>query len=118
MAVSTAAAWTNTTEVQVVTGPVRLTKVEIDILPAASAASFFQAYNLFDSTPGTTAPDVQCRIPPFATVSGKSRLELVFPGGLYFETGLSWFVATASAGGTAATTHAPTRVSVYYAIGN
>ena len=116
MAVSTATAWTDTTDVIAYVGACRVTAVEVDIAPAATSTSFLQLWNSADATPGTTAPTVQIEI-PIETSRRGSQFKVVFPKGMRFATGLTWFVATASAGGTAATTHAPLAVSVYYVVG-
>lgn len=113
MAVSSASSWTNTTDVIASAVPCRLKSVKVRLNPESTAASYLQLFNSADATPGSTAPDMVTYIPAASTAGRDAELNINY-GGVFFATGLTWFVATASAGGTAPTTNAPLLVDVHY----
>lgn len=116
MAVSSATSWADTTEVSACASGCRLEAVKIRLNQSSAASSFLQLWNVANPTPGSTAPRIQIEIPA-ASVIGQVREWNINFGGQPFPTALTWFVSTASAGGTGATTSAPQLVEVYFGVG-
>lgn len=116
MAVSSATAWTDTTDIIASPTPVRLKSVKIRPNPDSTAASYVQLFNSADATPGTTAPNDVIYVPG-SDIAGRRVEYNVNFGGKYYATGLTWFVSTTATGATAATTAAPSLVEVHYTPG-
>ena len=114
MAVSSASAWTDTTDIIASAAPCHVKSVRIRSNLDAVAKSFVQLFDSVDATPGTTAPDVVIGLPVPST-SGRTA-EYNIPLSFYFATGLTWIVTTTHDGATAATTSAPLLVDVHYAL--
>ena len=116
MAVSSATSWADTTEVVASSTATRLKSVVIRCNPDSAADSSVQLWNHANPTPGTTAPDFAILVPSAAKMGRELKLNVPF-GGIYCDTGLTWFVSTTAGGGTAATTNAPLLVDVHYTPG-
>lgn len=114
--VSSAAAWTDTTDVIASAAPARLISVQIRVNPDATVDSYVQLFNSADATPGTTAPNDVIWVPSPTTAGRKLEYNVPY-NGKYYATGLTWFVSTTATGATAATTSAPLTVSVEYNTG-
>jgi hypothetical protein len=116
MAVSSAGAWSNTTDIIASAVAARLKAVKIRLNPDSTAASYIQIFDSADATPGTTAPNdvIYC---PAASTAGRDAEMNVNYGGKWYNTGITWFVSTTYNGATAATTSAPLLVDVHYTIG-
>lgn len=115
MAVSSAATWSDTTDIIASATATRVTHVKIRTNPSATAKSFVQLFDSADATPGSTAPDYVIGIPVYATSGNKPEYNVMIDQ--YFATGLTWFVSTTPTGATAATTSAPLLVDVHFAPG-
>jgi hypothetical protein len=115
MAISSAAAWSDTTDIIASATPTRVTHVRIRTNPSATSKAFVQLFDSADATPGTTAPDFVIGLPAYLTSGNKPEYNVMIDQ--YFATGLTWFVSTTHDGATAATTSAPLLVDVHYAPG-
>ena len=117
MAVSSASAWSDTTDIIASAVPTRLKSVRILVNQDASVASYVQLFDSADATPGTTVPTDVISVPSPTTGSRKMAYNVNF-GGKYYGTGLTWFVATTATGATATTsTGAALKVDVHYTPG-
>ena len=116
MAVSSASAWSDTTDLIASALPCRLKSVKIRVNPDSAVDSYVQLFNSADATPGTTAPNDVIYVPA-ASIAGR-RLEYnVNFGGKFYNVGLTWIVTTTHDGATASTTGAPSLVDVHYTLG-
>ena len=116
MAVSSATAWTDTTDVIASAAPARLKSVKIRPNPDSVADSYVQLFNSVDATPGTTAPNDVIYVPA-ANIAGRRVEYNVNFGGKYYNTGITWIVTTTHDGATAVTTSGPSLVEVHYTLG-
>lgn len=116
MALSSATAWTDTTDIIASATPVRLKAVRIRCNPDSVLNSYVQLFDSADATPGSTLPDEVIYVPR-ADQAGRQVEQNVAFKGKYYHTGLTWFVSTTATGATAATTSAPLLVEVHYAPG-
>ncbi len=116
MAVSSASAWTNTTDIIASATAVRLKSVKIRQDPDSATAAYVQLFNSADATPGSDAPNDVIYLPAPATNGRRPEVNVNF-GGKYYGTGLTWIVTTTATGATASTTGAPLLVDVHYTPG-
>lgn len=104
MAVFTAAAFADTTEQTVHSGPCSVKAIIIHKNHSQSAAAFIQLWDAANPTPGTTAPPWSFKVDTL-TNTGQLVTKIIFPnGGIKFNTACTIFCSTAASGGTASTT--------------
>ena len=116
MAVSSASAWSDTTDIIASATGVRLTTVRVRQNPDSATAAYIQLFDSADATPGSTAPNDVIYLPAPASTGRQPEFNFDMNGKVY-ATGLTWGVFTTATGGTASTTGAPILVEVHYAPG-
>jgi hypothetical protein len=116
MAVSSASAWSDNTDIIASSTAVRLKSVRVRQDPDSATAAYIQLFNSADATPGSTTPNDVVYLPAPASTGRRAEFNFNMQG-KYYATGLTWGVFTTATGGTASTTGAPLLVEVHYAPG-
>lgn len=101
--------------------PTRVSKIRIQLNPAATVTSFLQLFDAAAPTLGTTTPNdvLEVPLPANAALGIKQTHVVVFPGGgKRFATALSVGCTTTYNGATGATTHAPLSIDIYWEPGS
>lgn len=113
MAVNRRTTWADATAVQVNNFATWIKGLEVYVQPDSVNEVYVQLFNLSGVIPGTNAPNVVLAFPP-ATQDNRKKRKYVFPGGLYFNTALEWFVSTTPAASTAPSGNNLPEVSLLY----
>jgi len=119
MAVSTTtkADWIDgNNDVIVSAAPVRIKTIEVQGSPGATTDCYVRLYNSVNATPGTTEPDLVIYVARPNVKDGHTRVKVILPQGLRFDTGLTMGVYTTPHTGNTSVVAAaaPGSVKIYW----